>query len=1031
MPARFCSSALLALVVGLALTGCITEDGPADPDPPADGGVEPRDARVDPPDGLPDGATDAADAAAPPPDARPDVPPRPACANGEDDDGDGLIDLADPGCVDGEGADEADPDPLPACGNGLDEDDDGLIDYPADPDCRSAGWGSEGAVCGPERTVTALEVDAPVEVVLSRGAPVADASCGAEAGGREAIARITAPEDGILLVEARPDGDLRLFARGTCRDRNAERACRPDGIQGPLRVAVEAGEELFVFAQPTDGILPRPVELTARIEPRADHCRNGLDDDGDGRIDQADPGCAGPDDPDEADPDPLPACGNGEDDDGDGAIDWPDDPECPAAGGLSEGLPPGLVCATGDVVEVGLGVHALGFELDSADPGLSEGQCGGNGAEAMVLMRVDRPAALTARITGPAAGVFASYLRTNCEDPRTETLCDAREADRIIEVPRLGPGTYALFLDHDVGFADRVDLIAVDIVLEALPLRACENGEDDDGDGLIDADDPGCFAAIDRDEADPDQAAACADGVDNDGDGDVDHPADRTCRYAGSAAEGAGCPGDRPLIPVGLAGGRFTVDPRPFDPGFAIARCGGDRGAEAVFVLDLPTAADVRVSAGDARVFVRDACDEAITERACSDDGELELDRLDAGRYFVLVEPGERAVDVQLDVDSLIRACNDGVDNDGDGLLDVADPGCTEPLDRSEDDPDAIPACSDGLDNDGDGATDWPADPQCRAAGDPEEDLVCDPGLEVFELGPDGGRIEVPAEGDSIETICGDENRFREVAVAVTVEERSRLRVSSQGGVPLSLEARTECIEPATAIACDEARQGLILDVDPGTTWILAAAQFANSAVEVDVESLIRACNNEIDDDGDGLIDLADPGCGRGLDDDEADPPEPPACADGLDNDDDGATDWPDDPECFAAGTTSEAVACPPIDDLVVVPPEGGAFDTDTTGRANLFEANCANNARGGEQVFALILPEDTEVDITIIDADYDTALFVRQDCVDGGVAFCDDDGAGDLRSRITERLAAGTWFVFVDGFRDNSGRARVRFDLR
>jgi hypothetical protein len=50
------------------------------------------------------------------------------------------------------------------------------------------------------------------------------------------------------------------------------------------------------------------------------------------------------------------------------------------------------------------------------------------------------------------------------------------------------------------------------------------------------------------------------------------------------------------------------------------------------------------------------------------------------------------------------RECNDGFDNDGDGLLDFAggDVGCTTNNSTLED-----PQCDDGRDNDGDGAIDW------------------------------------------------------------------------------------------------------------------------------------------------------------------------------------------------------------------------------------------------------------------------------------------------------------------------------------
>lgn len=63
---------------------------------------------------------------------------------------------------------------------------------------------------------------------------------------------------------------------------------------------------------------------------------------------------------------------------------------------------------------------------------------------------------------------------------------------------------------------------------------------------------------------------------------------------------------------------------------------------------------------------------------------------------------------------SEISDCADGFDNDGDGLTDhgggpANDPGCQNELWFARENP----QCSDGYDNDADGATDWPSDPQC------------------------------------------------------------------------------------------------------------------------------------------------------------------------------------------------------------------------------------------------------------------------------------------------------------------------------
>jgi hypothetical protein len=74
-------------------------------------------------------------------------------------------------------------------------------------------------------------------------------------------------------------------------------------------------------------------------------------------------------------------------------------------------------------------------------------------------------------------------------------------------------------------------------------------------------------------------------------------------------------------------------------------------------------------------------------------------------------------------------ACADGIDNDGDGLVDVgADPGCTDFADSSE--REGGLACDDGIDQDGDGLADFPDDPGCRDAFSASESPQCDDGVD-------------------------------------------------------------------------------------------------------------------------------------------------------------------------------------------------------------------------------------------------------------------------------------------------------------
>jgi hypothetical protein len=108
---------------------------------------------------------------------------------------------------------------------------------------------------------------------------------------------------------------------------------------------------------------------------------------------------------------------------------------------------------------------------------------------------------------------------------------------------------------------------------------------------------------------------------------------------------------------------------------------------------------------------------------------------------------------------ALVPACRDGLDNDGDGEVDGRDADC---LDREDDDEsdtsgaargaiptpvkgafDGAPACDNGVDDDGDGLTDL-ADPTCASAdADTEQRPACDNGVD-----DDGDGAVDTADGD-------------------------------------------------------------------------------------------------------------------------------------------------------------------------------------------------------------------------------------------------------------------------------------------
>lgn len=91
-----------------------------------------------------------------------------------------------------------------------------------------------------------------------------------------------------------------------------------------------------------------------------------------------------------------------------------------------------------------------------------------------------------------------------------------------------------------------------------------------------------------------------------------------------------------------------------------------------------------------------------------------------------------------------VTACSDGTDDDGDGLIDLDDPGCL-----SLDDPfetNVLVGCDDGFDNDADGLIDWPHDPGCELPVSAAENPACDDGVDNDHDGGidwDGGGVGV------------------------------------------------------------------------------------------------------------------------------------------------------------------------------------------------------------------------------------------------------------------------------------------------
>ena len=111
-------------------------------------------------------------------------------------------------------------------------------------------------------------------------------------------------------------------------------------------------------------------------------------------------------------------------------------------------------------------------------------------------------------------------------------------------------------------------------------------------------------------------------------------------------------------------------------------------------------------------------------------------------------------------------------------------------------------------------------------------------------------------------------------------------------------------------------------------------------------------CADGLDNDDDGVVDLADVGCSGALDDDESDPNEAPNCADEIDNDEDGSTDWPEDEGCAARGDACEESVTHGICDGVCLDLATDVQNCGVCGRVCEAGVECIDGFCGGLYAF-------------------------------------------------------------------------------
>jgi hypothetical protein len=633
-----------------------------------------------------------------------------------------------------------------------------------------------------------------------------------------------------------------------------------------------------------------------------DDCRDGRDNDGDGRIDAADPACAAGGEGEA--PDPA-QCADGVDNDNDGRMDYPADPGCTAADDTDE-LDTDTAC-NNDLDDDG------DLLIDSFDPGCTGPQDDDEVNPALCGDGVDNDG--DTRADWPT-------------DPGCSAPDDSDETDPV-------------------------------------PPPACANNADDDGDGAVDYPaDPGCSSAGDADEYNTIQGA-CGVGetpmVPMGGVVMGSFPSPKPNVLSSPLCSGQGGEqGYKLVIPPGppvslLVSTDFpetTLDTVIYvrrmckDAGTELG-CdddGGDVGAggsASKLLLQQVTPGDLYVvvdsfGASSIGTYKLEVSPRVPLHEVCTVGGT----ECEPGLICREVTPGAGFTCEP-------HLCGDTVDNDGDGKTDYpSEPGCDSLLDDDEADPATPPVCANDADDDADGVKDWPSDPGCDAASDSSETDECVPGvLAPLYVGPTAGNVATtmgqidPPGGCVPAGQSGTEQAFRfELTRPV-----ARLDVSTVGSVADTVVylRESECDDPGPLAWCDDDGGGSgdsllqLTGLSTGRYFVIVDGKtFTGGAFTLSITGNLALgdsctpadpiyvcgpglachagvcetaqCADGADNDGDMKSDAADPGCLSDSDDDETDPATPPVCADGADNDGDMLVDYPADPGCLRASDDNE-----------------------------------------------------------------------------------------------------------------------------
>ena len=824
------------------------------------------------------------------------------CNNGTDDDGDGDVDCNDSECV---------FDPACAvedCSNGTDDDGDGLIDC-ADNECATA------SNCLTEDCSNGVDDDADGDVDCD------DTECNGNP----------------VCASSGEDCDNSLEDNGNGLVDCADPACSSD----PVCIA-----EICWNGTDDDGDLAADcddVECADSIDCSGETCWDGVDNDADGLVDCDDDDCIGWFSCDSE------ICDNGVDDDSDGLIDCDDD-GCAAFGDC-----------IGEECDNNIDDDLDGL-VDCADPDCAA-ECTPGSEICTDGVDNDGDGAVDCNDTDCTGLPGCAEDCTNGIDDDGDGLVDMDDD----ECADFGfPEECADGLDNDAdGLVDCAD---DDCDSDpACTVEVCGNGLDDDGDGDIDCDDSECAGV------DPACGEVCDNGVDDDGDGAIDCD-DVDCENLASCGPVAGVGGTcSPAweLECGGSDSHFNWGVGSLDVIDAYSCVGWDMtGPEYTYVIRPEFQEEITLTLSgmseDLDIFL-------VSEAGGCDGGNCQAFgnntitfTAEFQQYYVVVDGRDGAMsafDIEMQCESTNEICDNGIDDDSDGLTDCDDPFCASTLDCQEicqEQWSLFCGQTDSYSTLLSGATNQVDSYSCS---------------NWEETGPEFGYyFQAPADQANTVTITLNPDD-----PATDLD----LFVMDDQGIPCSSDA---CIASGGVFA--------EFDTVAGADYWVTVDGYQGDAgaysVEVDCEPVVDAeiCDNATDDDGDGDVDCDDEDCdGSELCSSECESVTTISCGD------------------YVFGDTSDPATS--TDQVDGYPCATGNF----SGRETAFEFLSTIN---GTVTWDLENQVPTQLDHDLFVLDGDNGVCTNVQCLE-------ENGYGGNQIEF-EAVAGHTYYLVVEGFNGAEG---------